>query len=113
MTGLEDQIKNAVYRAIVPKIQEAIEEAVSEKLFREFDVSILKTPLESGNMSFSLVEPFDVSREVGQLTRSESVIDKVVGMYIKGLYRKDGKVFKLTQEERRILVQKIKRKLVL
>jgi len=109
--SLDEEIKRRVYQNIAPKIQEAVEDAVTEKLFREFDVSVLKPLQESGNMSFALVEPVDVSREVGRLGKSESAIDKIVGMYITGLYRKDGKVFRLTEKEKQILVQKIRQKL--
>jgi hypothetical protein len=108
---IQDQIIKKAFKVIAPKIQEAIEEAVVEKLFRDFDVSVLKTPQEAGNMSFALVEPSNVAREVGRLGKSDSIIDKIVGMYVEGLYRKDGKVFRLTDDEKKILIQKIKAKL--
>ena len=109
--SFEEQIKTQICKAIFPKIQAALEEVVHEKLFRDFDVSILKPPSEAGNMSFALVESIDVSREIGRLTSSSSIIDRIVGMYIDGLMRKDGKKFRLTEKERELLIRKIKEKL--
>ena len=109
--SFNDQIVKAVYKKIAPKIHEALEEAIAEKLFRDFDVVLLKPLQELGNMSFALVEPFDISREVGRLDKSASLVDRVVGFYLRGLYRKDGKIFSITPKERQILVQRIKQKL--
>jgi len=111
MASLPAAIQELIFRRIAPELQGAIMEVSQKKLFNEFQVAVRTAPLEMGNTVFQLEEAPQFKRVVGQLKQSSNVAKQVAGYALELKLRKDGKRFKLTNEQRQEIIAVLKRRL--